>query len=169
MHRASGGYLTIGRELVNGLRWGIMHDADGLVMVDVRANSVTDFRHDSRYDHSRVEGGVSHLHRGVNGIADVRPFAGVMMQAGPKLITVTTNYEEVLEDGSTLYGTTFYPHYLPHQAGELPGMQLLSVLSVRQYFDGKRLWVKTESEVSPLVRKTAVEASAGVTSSMSSA
>jgi hypothetical protein len=39
--------------------------------VDVRASSVTDFRHDSRYDHSRVGGGVSHLRRGVNGIAHV--------------------------------------------------------------------------------------------------
>lgn len=116
-----------------------MRDPDGLVMVDVRASSVTDFRHDSRYDHSRVEGGVSHLRRGVNGIAEVRPFEGVMVQSGPKLITVTTSYEAVLEDGSTLYGTTFYPHYLPHQAVELPGMQLLSILSVQQDFDGKRL------------------------------
>ncbi len=164
MYRASAGYLTIGRDLVNGLRWGIMRDRDGLVMVDVRASSVTDFRHDSRYDHSRIEGGVSHLRRGVNGIADVRPFEGVMVQAGPRLITVTTNYEAVLEDGSTLYGTTFYPHYLPHQAVELPGMQLLSVRSVEQDFDGKRLWVRTQSEVSPLAPGMADAVPAGVAS-----
>jgi hypothetical protein len=78
-----------------------------------------------------------------------------MVQVGPNLITVTTNYEAVLEDGSTLYGTTFYPHYLPHQAVELPGMQLLAVLSVQQDFDGKRLRVRTESEASPLVPGTA--------------
>ena len=121
MFRASGGYLTIGRDLVNGHRWGVMRDGDGLIMVDVRASSVTDFRADAgRYDHSRIEGGVSHLRRGANGIAHVRPFTGVMVQAGPKLVTVSTNYEAVLEDGSTLYGTTFYPHYLPHQAVELP-------------------------------------------------
>jgi hypothetical protein len=86
MYRASGGYLTIGRDLVNGLRWGIMRDRDGLVMVDVRASSVTDFRHDSHYDHSRVEGGVSHLRRGVNGIANVRSFEGVTCKAAPGLL-----------------------------------------------------------------------------------
>ncbi|MGH8901755.1 MAG: hypothetical protein ACRDYA_08730 [Egibacteraceae bacterium] len=150
MYRASGGYVTIGRDLVNGTRWGMMRDADGQVMVDVRASSVTDFRHHTQYDHSRVEGGISHLRRGVNGIVEVRPFTGVMMQAGPKLIAVTTNYEAVLEDGSTLYGTTFYPHYLPAQAVELPGIQLLSILSIQQEFDGRRLWVSTESEVSLL-------------------
>ncbi|MGH3711736.1 MAG: hypothetical protein ACRDRQ_27395 [Pseudonocardiaceae bacterium] len=112
---------------------------------------------------------MSHLRQGVNGIANVRPFAGVMVQAGPKLITVTTNYEAVLEDGSTLYGTTFYPPYLPHQAVELPGMQLLSVLSIQQDFDGKRLWVRTESEVSPLAHRTADAACAGIASTGSSA
>ncbi|MPZ65138.1 MAG: hypothetical protein GEU83_06355 [Pseudonocardiaceae bacterium] len=105
----------------------------------------------------------------MNGIADVRPFEGVMVQAGPKLITVTTNYEAVLEDGSTLYGTTFYPHYLPHQAVELPGMQLLSILSVQQEFDGKRLWVRTESAVSPLASRTAAAVPVGAASAGSSA
>jgi hypothetical protein len=151
MFRASGGYLTIGRDLVNSHRWGMMRDIDGLIMVDVRASSVTDFRDDAgRYDHSRIEGGVSHLRRGANGIAQVRPFTGVMVQAGPRLVTVSTNYEAVLEDGSTLYGTTFYPHYLPHQEVELRGVQLLSVVSVDQEFDGRRLWVRTVSAVSPL-------------------
>lgn len=153
MFQASGGYLTIGRDLVNGHRWGVMRDSNGLVMVDVRASSVTDFRDgNGRYDHSRIEGGISHLRQGVNGIAKVHPFTGVMVQAGPKLVTVTTSYEALLEDGTTLYGTTFYPHYLAEQAVELPGLQLLSVLSVDQEFDGRRLWVRTESEVAPLTR-----------------
>jgi hypothetical protein len=150
MFTASGGYLTIGRDLVNANRWGVMRDAEGQIMVDVRASSVTDFREATRYDHSRIEGGISHLRRGVNGIAEVRPFTGVMMQAGPNLITVTTSYEAVLEDGTVLHGTTFYPHYLPDQKTVLPGLQLLSVLSVQQEFDGHHLWVRTESQVSPL-------------------
>jgi hypothetical protein len=73
-----------------------------------------------------------------------------------------------LEDGSILYGTTFYPHYLPHQAVELPGMQLLSVLSVKQDFDGKGLWVRTESEVLALAPGMADAALATVTSTGSS-
>jgi hypothetical protein len=52
-------------------------------------------------------------------IANVRPFEGVMVQAGPKLITVTTNYEAVPEDGTTLYGTTFYPHHLTRRHEQL--------------------------------------------------
>lgn len=164
MYRASGGYMTIGRHLVNGLRWGMMRDAEGQVMVDVRASSETDFRDNHPFDNSRVEGGVSHIKRGVNGIAEVRPFSGVMMQAGPKLVTVTTNYEAVLEDGSTLFGTTFYPHYLPEQRVELPAIQLLSV-SVEQEFDGRYLRVRTESEVSvlteqPKVSKTSTDLAA---------
>lgn len=119
-------------------------------MVDVRASSITDFRHTSRYDHSRVEGGISHLRRSINGIAEVPPFTGVMTQAGPNLVTVTTTYEAILEDGSTLYGTTFYPHWLPEQREVIPGAQLLSVRRIDQDFDGHRLLVRTESEVSPL-------------------
>ncbi|MGH3871780.1 MAG: hypothetical protein ACRDSR_09770 [Pseudonocardiaceae bacterium] len=166
MYRASGGYLTIGRDLVNGLRWGMMRDRNGQVMVDVRASSVTDFRHIGRYDHSRVEGGISHLRRGVNGIAQVRPFTGVMTQAGPNLITVTTTYEAILEDGSTLYGTTFYPHWLPEQRVVLPGPQLLSVRQIDQDFDGHRLLARTESDVSPLTVSTAAH---DLLTSMSSA
>jgi hypothetical protein len=158
MFEASGGYLTIGRDLIKADRRGLMRDVEGRVMVDVRASSVTDFRGDVRYDHSRIEGGVSHVRHGENGIADIRPFAGVMVQAGPRLITVTTNYEAVLEDGTTLYGTTFYPHYLPQQQTELPGLQLLSVLSVQQEFDGRTLWVRTEAEVTPLTRTTVTRA-----------
>ena len=150
MYRASGGYMTIGRDLVNAFRRGLMRDEAGTIMVDVQASSVTDFRHETRYDSSRIEGGISHLRRGVNGIAEVKPFRGVMMQAGPRLVTVTTSYEALLEDGSTLYGTTFYPHFLPEQQAQVPGFQTLSVTSVEQEFDGRNLWVRTTSEVSPL-------------------
>ncbi|GAA3727936.1 hypothetical protein HDA32_000264 [Spinactinospora alkalitolerans] len=152
MFQASGGYLTIGRDLVKVERRGTMRNAEGQIMVDVHASSVTDFRGEHRYDHSRIEGGTSHIHYGENGIAEVRPFTGVMMQAGPNLITVTTSYEAVLEDDSTLYGTTFYPHYLPQQRVQLPGLQLLSLVSIEQEFDGRTLWVRTESEVTPLTR-----------------
>lgn len=158
MYRASGGYMTIGRDLVNAYRRGIMRDESGRIMVDVQASSVTDFRHENRYDASRIEGGISHLVRGVNGIAEVRPFRGVMMQAGPRLITVTTSYEAVLEDGSVLYGTTFYPHFLPNQSVELNGYQVLAVTSVEQEFDGRTLWVRTESEVAEVAGTTVPEA-----------
>lgn len=152
MYRASGGYLTIGRHLINGCRWGIMRDVEGQIMADVRASSETDLRKRKRFDHSRIEGGISHLRPGVNGIAAVRPFIGVMMQAGPRLITVSTHYEATLEDGSTVYGTTYYPHFLPGQVVELPSVQLLTMSSVQQEFDGERLWVKTTSHVTPLVK-----------------
>jgi len=151
MLRASHGHLTIGRDLVNGLRWGMMRDAAGQVMVDVRASSETDLRGDRPFDASRVEGGLSHLRRGINGIARIAPFQGVMMQAGPRLITVTTSYEAVLEDGTTLYGSTYYPHYLPEQAVALPTVQMLHVEAVDQEFDGRRLHSRTTSRVTPMV------------------
>ncbi len=166
MFRASGGYMTIGHHLVNGLRKGMMRDAEGKVMVDVQASSITDFRDDA-YDHSRIEGGVSHLRAGVNGIAEIRPFTGVMVQAGPNLVTVTTNYEAVLEDGTTLYGTTFYPHYLPEQKAVVPGLQLLTVHRVQQEFDGRRLRLRAESEVTPLAAAPATTAQATVAATAS--
>jgi hypothetical protein len=151
MYRASGGYMTIGRHLINGGRESMIRDGDGQVMAHARASSESDYRGDNPHDHSRVEHAVSHLHPGVNGVAHIMPFTGVMMQAGPKLVTLTTSYEVELEDGSTVHGATYYPHYLPEQQVELPSVQLLSVLSVQQEFDGKRLWMRTESEVTPMV------------------
>jgi hypothetical protein len=101
MYRASGGYLTIGRHLLAN-RWGVMRNADGQLMVDVQARSETDFRGSKRYDRSWVEGGVSHLRPGHNGLATVRPFVGTMMQSGPAVVIVTTRYEAIMEDGRLL-------------------------------------------------------------------
>jgi hypothetical protein len=151
MYRASGGRVTIGRHLIGVNRWGVMRDAEGRVMVDVRASSETDFQTERRFDHSTIEGGVSRLAPGRNGISQVLGVQGVMMQAGPKVVTVTTSYEALLEDCTTLYGTTFYPHFLPEQRVEVP-IQLLRVTTIRQELIGAQLWVRTESAVSPLIR-----------------
>jgi len=166
MLRASAGHLTIGRDLVNGLRWGMMRDEAGQVMVDVRASSETDLRGDQPFDSSRVEGGISHLRRGVNGIVRIAPFSGVMMQAGPRLVTVTTSYEALLEDGTTLYGSTYYPHYLPAQAVTLPTVQMLHIDAIEQEFDGRNLYSRTTSHVTPMVEMpTTVADHATVTAS----
>lgn len=148
--RASGGWLSIGRHLHDGGRDSVMHDAEGQVMAHVRATSETDFRGAKRYDYSRIEGGVSHLRRGHNGIAAIPGFDGIMMQAGPSLVTVTTRFTADLEDGSTLYGRTFYPHYLPAQVVGVPYYQILRVEAVHQELDGHRLYSRVVSTVLPL-------------------
>jgi hypothetical protein len=151
LYRASGGYLTIGRELVQGFRWGMIRDEAGQIMADIRASSVTDFRPEHATDASRIEGGVSHLEPGINGVAAVQTLTGLMVQAGPNLVTVTTNYTVTLEDGSTAYGTTFYPFYLPEQRVTLPGPQLLTVQRLDQELTGNRMRMNTESTLTPLV------------------
>jgi hypothetical protein len=150
MLRASGGLLSIGRDLPGNDRESFIRDANGKTMAHVRASSATDLRPESRYDHSRIEGGFSSFRPGVNGIAHVPAFDGVMMQAGPSLIVVTTRFAVELEDGSTVYGTTNYPHYLPQQVVELPYYQLLRVESVKQDFDGKDLYSRVATRVLPL-------------------
>ena len=45
----------------------------------------------------------------------VAGFDGVMMHPGPNLVVVTTRFTAEMEDGSTRYGSTNYPHYLPEQ------------------------------------------------------
>ncbi len=72
-----------------------------------------------------------------------------MMQAGPNLVVVTTRFTAELEDGSIVYGTTNYPHYLPEQKIEVPYYQLLRVESVEQDFDGKELYSKAVTKVLP--------------------
>lgn len=42
MYRASGGYLTIGRDLAGANRESIMHTGDGRIMAHVRAGSISD-------------------------------------------------------------------------------------------------------------------------------
>lgn len=111
---------------------------------------MTDFRTNEPFDHSRIEGGFSHLRRGVNGIKHIPPFDGVMMQVGPNLVVVTTRFTAELEDGSTIYGSTNYPHYLPEQAAEIPYYQLLRVESVEQELDGDHLYSKVTTRVLPL-------------------
>lgn len=148
--RASGGYLTIGRDLL-APRWGVLHEADGTILADVRATSETDFRGGTpSYDHSRLEGGISHVRPGTSGVAAVRPFDGTMMHAGPGVVIVTTRYEVTLESGETAYGVTHYPHFLPEQRFGLRGIQLLRVVSVEQELCGSRLWTRVRSSVTPL-------------------
>ncbi|PRW63104.1 hypothetical protein [Actinopolyspora mortivallis] len=154
IHRASGGYLTIGGDLPGSGRESIMHTGTGELMAHVRAISTTDFRTSDAYDHSRVEGGVSHLRRGENGIAHIPAFDGIMMQAGPGLVVITTRYRAELENGSTLYGSTSYPHYLPEQTVEVPSYQILRVESVEQELIGNRLRSRVTTSILPLAPPT---------------
>ena len=150
MYRASGGVLLIGRHLAGNGRDSVMRTADGELMAHVQATSTTDLRAEERYDHSRVEGGFSHLRRGVNGIRHIPSFDGVMMQAGPRLVVVTTRFTAELEDGSTVYGSTNYPHYLPEQAVEIPHYQIVRIESVEQEPDGNHLFSRVITRVLPL-------------------
>jgi hypothetical protein len=149
MLRASGGLLSIGRHLPGNGRESYIRDASGKTMAHVRASSMTDFRNDEPYDHSRIEGGYSGLRRGYNGIKYIPAVDGLMMQAGPNLMAATTRLTAELEDGTTIYGTTNYPHYLPEQAVEVPYYQLLRVKSVEQNFDGRELYSKVATRVLP--------------------
>jgi hypothetical protein len=150
MFRASGGVLSIGRHLPGNERESVMRTASGEVMAHVRASSETDFRAGQPCDHSRIEGGVSHLRRGVNGIRHIPAFDGVMMQAGPNLVVVTTRYTAELEDGTVIYGSTTYPHYLPEQRVEIPYYQIIRVESVQQELSGSHLYSKVTTRVLPL-------------------
>lgn len=150
MHRASGGVLSIGGHLPGYGRESVMRTASGELMAHVRATSETDFRAGQPYDRSRVEGGFSHLRRGVNGISHIPAFDGVMMQSGPNTVVVTTRYTAELEDGTTIYGSTTYPHYLPEQAVQVPCFQILRVESVEQELAGNCLYSKVTTCVLPL-------------------
>ncbi len=150
MYRASGGVLSIGGHLPGNGRDSVMRTRDGELMAHIQATSMTDVRNEQSYDHSRIEGGFSHLRRGVNGIAHIPAFDGVMMQAGPNLVVVTTRFTAELEDGTTIYGSTNYPHYLPQQAVEVPYYQLLRVEEVDQELDGNHLYSKVTTRVLPM-------------------
>jgi hypothetical protein len=150
MYRASGGVLSIGGHLPGNERDSVMRTADGDLMAHVRAISMTDFRAEQPFDYSRIEGGFSHLRRGVNGISHIPAFDGVMMQAGPNLVVVTTRFTAELEDGTTIHGSTNYPHYLPQQAVEIPYYQILRVEAVQQELDGNHLYSKVITRVLPL-------------------
>jgi hypothetical protein len=150
LRRASGGWLSIGRHLHDGGRDSVMYDDAGQILAHVRATSETDFRGAKRFDRSRIEVGVSHLRPGRNGIAEIPAFDGVMMQAGPRLVTVSTRFSATLEDGTAMYGRTFYPHYLPSQAVPVPYYQILRVESVTQELDRNRLYSRVVSSVLPL-------------------
>lgn len=147
MFRASGGVLSIGGHLAGNSRESVMRTVDGELMAHVRATSWTDLRGDNPSDVSRIEGGFSHLRRGVNGIKHIPAFDGVMMQAGPSLVVVTTRFTAELEDGSTIYGSTNYPHYLPEQMVEIPYYQLVRVESVEQELNGSQLYSKVVTRV----------------------
>lgn len=69
------------------------------------------------------------------------------MQAGPGLVVVTTSYRAELEDGTTVHGSTNYPHYLPKQRHELNTHQLLRVESISQELDGNHLHSQVTAKV----------------------
>jgi hypothetical protein len=73
-----------------------------------------------------------------------------MMQSGPNTVVVTTRYTAELEDGTTIYGSTTYPHYLPEQAVQIPYYQIVRVDSVEQELNGSHLYSKVTTRVLPL-------------------
>lgn len=162
MYRASGGVLSIGGHLPGNERESVMRTGTGELMAQIRATSVTDFRAACPHDRSRIEGGFSHLRRGANGIRYIPAFDGVMMQAGPNLVVVTTRYTAELEDGTAIYGTTTYPHYLPEQKTEIPYYQIVRVESVEQELSGNRLCSKVTACMLPLTPPGDDALSAGV-------
>lgn len=100
--------------------------AAGTLMADVRASSETDFRAGTpRYDYLHLEGGISHPRPGTSGVVAVHPCDGTLLQAGPGVAIATTRYQAELEDGTTLYGATYEPQFLPEQRGDIPGIHLL--------------------------------------------
>lgn len=162
MFRASGGELSIGGQLAGNGRDSVMRTTNGDLMAHVRATSLTNLRSDEPYDHSHIEGGISHLRRGENGIKHIPAFDGVMMQAGPNLVVVTTRFSAELEDGSTIYGSTNYPHFLPEQSVEIPYYQLVRVESVEQELDGNNLYSRVLTRILPMTPPADDAVSAGV-------
>jgi hypothetical protein len=151
LFEASGGYVSIGRHIANDFRRAKILDPEDNVLVDVAASSMTDLRGPNPTDESRIEGGISRLQPGVNGIARIISVTGLMQQASARMITLATRYEVELEDGMIVTGHTYYPHFLPEPAVALPGPQQWRMEQVRQEFDGRRLWTQTVSSVAPLV------------------
>jgi hypothetical protein len=148
---ASGGLADIGRSVIGACRWGYMRDAAGIVLADLRASSYTDLRDPTHgFDSSVVEGGISHLHPGTNGIKTIKPFTGVLTQAGPNMVTAHTTYEVELEDGTAGYGSTFYPYHLPDQKVILDKPHLLSVNDIHAEFDGVTAVLRLSATIEPL-------------------
>jgi hypothetical protein len=150
MRRASGGRLTIGGHLKRNERDSFISDAECRVLSHVRATSDTDLRDGKRYDHSRIASGRSSLRRGENGVASIAPFDGIMLQSGPNRVSVLTRFTAQLEDGTTAFGSTTYPHYLPNQQIAVPYYQILRVESVEQELVGNHLYSRVVSSVLPL-------------------
>jgi hypothetical protein len=153
---AANGYVTIGRHLEKVYRRAILRDSDGKIYADIEASSETDLRGNQGFDESRIENGYSLLHPGVSGIAEILPFSGVMMQAGPSVVNIMVNYQVLTEDNKTLYGFTFYPHYLPEQVRNISKPQFFEVEIVDQQFENNRLYVKTYASVSELESRISV-------------
>jgi hypothetical protein len=146
---ASNGFVTIGRHLPTRRR-GVIHDKSGMVYADIEASSETNLRDNEAFDESRLEAGYSKLHPGISGIAEILPFSGVMMQAGPNVVNIMTNYQVRTEDGLSLYGFTFYPHYLPEQVHPILGVQRFDVEILEQQFQQNKLFLRTYATVTTI-------------------
>lgn len=150
MYTASKGCVTIGRDISQSNRIGVIHDGNGQLYANVQASSNTDLRGEVKIDSSRIESGFCNLTPGVNGINHVKPFSGTMLQSGPKIVTLVTSYEVETEDNKILFGYTFYPHYLPEQELMLDSIQELKIEKIEQELNGNVLWLRTTSVVRPM-------------------
>lgn len=155
----SSGRMNMGIDLKGVSRRGIIYREGGELLTDISAFADSSFLNKDTYDRSFISHGHSSLFPGVNGIAKINtPFSGLMMQAGPGLVTLNTAYTVQLEDGTTAHGTTYYPHFLPNQRNAMNEPQEFRMEKVENHLAGKTLEVYTKASVRPLQVRTAPRA-----------
>ena len=148
--RLSGGIVSIGKEISGARRTAVILNQGGRALADISASSRTNLASPRSYDHSTVHGSYCSLEPGKNGIAKIVSVRGVMLGAGPHLVTLTTNYELILETGETVYGATYYPHYLPNPKEVLPRPQSFALNVLECTFAENLLYVTTQSTVASI-------------------
>lgn len=147
---ASGGVTTIGVDLPALPRRAALTDERGKLRAEVSASSRTDWASSQPYDLSTVLDGFSRMEPGHSGLASVDSVTGVMLQSGTYLLTVTTSYQVRTEEDEQLFGTTFYPHYLPAPHATLARPQAFSLDVEELSWDGRTMCARTRAEVAPL-------------------
>lgn len=146
----SGGFITIGEDLQGVCRRASIVDDEGLLRAEISATSLTNLSGDNPYDRSRVVGGFSRMEPGASGVAAIETVSGIMLQCSPHLVTLTTTYDIVCEDGSTLHGTTYYPHFLPRPVGTMVAPQHFELQVEELSFDNETMFARTYASVTPI-------------------
>lgn len=147
--------LTSGRILIGGSaeaeqRQGRILGADGRSLLSVKASSETHLASPPRVDRTVVEGGISRLRPGDNGISRIDSLEGVMIQSAPGRIALMTSFRGELESGEVFAGYSYYPHVIESQLKGLDGPQQFSLEAVEQSLVGDELRLWTRTAVQPL-------------------